>query len=64
MKREILKLKKFSSSCCPNHDDFPNETYKNNRSKRARSRDKKKEHQYVRTLKNREVKEIINEEYL
>ena len=41
--------------CCPGHDVFPCDTYKNNRSKRARSRDKKVEHQYVRSILKRKL---------
>jgi hypothetical protein len=55
MKREILihKQHRDIGGCCPGHDEYPDETYKSNRSKRARSRDKQKEHQYVRTLHRR-----------
>jgi hypothetical protein len=47
MKREIFLLIRVDQ-CCPGHDDWPNQTYKNNRSKRARSNDIKKEHRFVR----------------
>jgi hypothetical protein len=53
MRRELDTLHKNHSGCCPGHDDFPNDVYRNNRSKRARSRDKKREHKFVRTLVNR-----------
>ena len=42
MKRELKVLKPNQDECCPGHDSCPNETYSNNRSKKARSRDKKK----------------------
>lgn len=56
MKREILnhKLGGIISGCCPGHDDWPIETYRNRRSKAARSRDIRREHKYVRTLARRE----------
>jgi 3'-phosphoadenosine 5'-phosphosulfate sulfotransferase (PAPS reductase)/FAD synthetase len=58
MKRELLQISgkhRYGCWCCPGHDKWPDETYKNNRSKRARSRDKKAEHQLVRTVTNREM---------
>ena len=50
MKRQILSLKRGVCGCCPGHDDYPNESYNNRRSKKARARDKKKEHQHARHL--------------
>ena len=41
MKREILKFKCGSCGCCPGHDTFPDDTYGNRRSKKARTRDRK-----------------------
>ncbi len=41
--------------CCPGHDKWPHDTYKSNRSKRARSRDKKREHKLARTIANRSI---------
>ncbi len=32
------------SGCCPGHDKFPGETYENNRSKRAQTRDTAVQH--------------------
>ncbi len=60
MIRELLthKLGKMVSGCCPGHDDWPDSTYRGKRSKRARSRDKQKEHQYARTLNKRTLKDI------
>lgn len=62
MQREILKFKRkrHINGCCPVHDDFPDETYKSRRSKKARARDKRAEHQYARTLHNRELYEMIH----
>lgn len=63
MKREIFKYKRGENicGCCPGHDLFPCETYRNRRSKKARSRDRKKENQYVRQLQKRELQELIEE---
>lgn len=57
MKRELKDIKRLNmvNGCCPGHDVFPNETYKNRRSKKARSRGIKKEHRYVRRTKKNEV---------
>lgn len=49
MKREILNHKRLPP-CCPGHDKYPCETYKNSRSKRARSRSMAKEHRLVRRV--------------
>jgi len=59
MKREILNYKRGIdiNGCCPGHDDWPDETYRNRNSKRARSKDKQKEHQYVRSLRRKKMKE-------
>jgi hypothetical protein len=56
MKREILTKRRDVSGCCPGHDQYPAETYRNNRSVRARARDKKLEHQHARTLGKRELR--------
>lgn len=50
MKREIKDIVRVEQ-CCPGHDNWPCDTYKSNRSKRARSRDIAKEHRYVRRKK-------------
>jgi len=56
--REILKWI-WVSNCCPGHDTFPTETYNNRRSKKARAKWKRKEHQLVRQL----VKRSLRKEY-
>lgn len=48
MKREIALVKPGMFGCCPGHDEFPDGTYRNRRSKKARARDKAKEHRFVR----------------
>lgn len=55
MRREILDYYPGDNTtgCCPGHDNYPNQTYRSRRSKRARARDKKKEHQHARTAANR-----------
>jgi hypothetical protein len=52
MKREIEQLKgpRRLDQCCPGHDDWPNDVYRNRRSVRARPRDIKREHRYVRRV--------------
>lgn len=60
MKREILNLVK-TYPCCPGHDKFPCETYSSNRSKRARARDIKKEHQVVRRIQRRRLDKELTE---
>lgn len=56
MKREIQNLLRHVSGCCPGHDKYPDDTYRSNRSKRARARDKKAEHQHARSILNRLAK--------
>lgn len=57
MRRELfgVKLARCVCGCCPGHDAFPSETYKNRRSKKARSRAKKEEHRYVRRVLNQNL---------
>jgi len=55
MKRELKQLKPRQDECCPGHDTWPNETYRNRRSKKARAQGIKKEHKYVRTLAKRKL---------
>lgn len=55
MKREILNFKRHVCGCCPGHDDYPGETYRSRRSKKARARDKKLEHQHARSLAKRHL---------
>jgi hypothetical protein len=52
MRREIAQIDGAlkGSRCCPGHDTWPSETYRNRRSKRARARDIKREHRYVRRV--------------
>jgi hypothetical protein len=61
MKRTILTYKRGVSDCYPGHGNFPCETYRNRRSKKARSRDRKKENQVVRQLQKRELQELMKE---
>jgi hypothetical protein len=55
MKREIKQLK-FLGSCCPGHDKYPNESYRNRRSKKARSKGVKKEHRTARRIVRQRMK--------
>lgn len=59
MKREIVEICQ-PGWCCPGHDKFPGDTYRNNRSKRARSRGIKKEHRYVRRIKKTRLQREVN----
>lgn len=59
MKRELLALRRGDCGCCPGHDIFPGETYKNRRSKAARAKGKRKEHQLVRQLNKRSLREEV-----
>jgi len=63
MKRELLTFLSGlnTSGCCPGCDKYPDSKYKNNRSARARARDIKKEHKYVRTLVNRMIYSILKD---
>lgn len=56
MKREIITVLRHVTGCCPGHDKYPGDTYSSNRSKRARSRSKKNEHQHARSILNRNAK--------
>lgn len=59
MRREILDHKWYIYGCCPGHDLYPNHTYRNRRSKKAHQRDKKAEHQHVRSIaKNKLRREL------
>ena len=64
MKRELMQLEGkhlLGCWCCPGHDKWPNDTYRSNRSKRARSRDKQKEHKLARTVAKRSLfKQLID----
>lgn len=55
MKRQLLDLRRGDSTCCPGHDKFPDQTYANNRSKRARAKSKADEHQLVRSILKRSI---------
>lgn len=56
MKRDLFFAKPGDlGGCCPGHDIFPNDTYENRRSKKARSRDKKLEHRLAHHILNRKI---------
>lgn len=57
MRRQILmvKLHKMIGGCCPGHDEWPDDTYRSRRSKRARARDKKHEHKLARSILKRQL---------
>lgn len=60
MTREGVDRK--DSGCCPGHDKFPDQTYGNRRSERARSRLKKVEHQRARRRAKRILDDLMMEE--
>ncbi|EPX4280057.1 hypothetical protein ACH1ZL_06550 [Citrobacter freundii] len=54
MKREITDV--FSpGSCCPGHDKYPADKYKNRRSVHARAEGIKREHRHSRRVKRHEL---------
>ena len=58
MKRQLFEVEGYSlygCSCCPGHDKFPGVAYKSRRSKAARARGKKVEHQHVRSVLKRSL---------
>lgn len=58
MRREIRTIKgHVVSGCCPGHDDYPNDSYSNRRSKKARSRDKAREHRTARRIIGQKMKD-------
>lgn len=61
MKREILNCKSLGRPCCPGHDKFPSDTYVSNRSKRARAKHIKTEHQVVRAVAKRAIRKKLRE---
>lgn len=46
---------KHDRGCCPGHDRFPKETYRNRRSKKAQTRDTQIAHQVARARAKREL---------
>jgi hypothetical protein len=61
VKRDIKLLDRHPSWCCPGHDKFPCETYKNNRSKKARAKGIQLEHQVARQRQKRNTNKLIEE---
>jgi hypothetical protein len=56
---------KYDCSCCPGHDRFSSDTYNNNRSKKAHTRDTKVAHRIerrtVRAAVRNEAVNFIND---
>lgn len=61
MKREIADILDLGY-CCPGHDKYPSDTYKNRRSKKRRSEDIKKEHRHARRAKKLKLQKEVKEE--
>lgn len=57
--RDILKIKRGVSSCCPGHDSYPNQTYRNRRSKKARARGIKQEHRAFRRIMKQRSRSLV-----
>ncbi len=49
-------VKRKDRGCCPGHDKFPSETYRNRRSKKAQTRDTKTAHKRARAAIRAEIK--------
>lgn len=65
MRRGILefKIEKNVSGCCPGHDKYPDDVYRNRKSKKARARGKTKEHKYVRFLSKIALRKVVEFEF-
>lgn len=63
MRREIETIKgpRRMDYCCPGHDEWPNDTYRNRRYKKARSRDKKLEHRYARHIHTNALRLVVRD---
>jgi len=60
MKREITDVY-YPGYCCPGHDDYPGDTYRNRRSKKARAKGIKKEHRHARRVKKHMLNVYVKE---
>ena len=58
MRREIEDVWR-PGHCGPGHDKYPEDTYRSNRSKRARSEGIKKEHRHARRVKRHSLQSDI-----
>ncbi|EFK7855609.1 hypothetical protein [Escherichia coli] len=61
MKREIINFIN-PGNCCPSHDKYPCDKYKNRRSVRQRALGIKKEHRHVRRTVRQELLLNIGED--
>lgn len=64
MRRDILQHHRHKdiSGCCPGHDAWPVECYRNNRSKRARSKCIKREHRNARRVSKMKLMKEVKDE--
>ncbi len=60
MKAYGVRRKDFG--CCPGHDKFPKETYKNRKSIRAQTRDTRIAHKAARARSKIELRKLLDEE--
>lgn len=58
MKREIINIMN-PGNCCPGHDKYPCDKYKNRRSIRQRALGIKKEHRHARRVTRQELLTVI-----
>jgi len=56
-----MNSRRDSPCCCPGHDKFSLETYNNNRSKRAQTRDTKVLHRRGRRVDKLKLQKELNE---
>lgn len=52
---------RWDANCCPGHDNFPCETYRNRRSKKAQTRDTKIAHRIARHKAKAAVRNALEE---
>ena len=58
---KALGIRRKDWGCCPGHDKFSAETYNNNTSQKAHSRDTKFAHRRARLEDKRKMNEELNE---
>lgn len=63
MKREILDVYSDPGNCCPGHDDYPSDKYRNRRSRLKRAEGIKKEHRHARRVKKMNLAQSLKEEF-
>lgn len=54
-------INRHHRGCCPGHDTFPSETYRNRRSKAAHTRDTKIAHRRERRRIRNRLRKVVSE---